>query len=303
MGYVVFISLLINLCISQKPSPTPPTTTTGLAADEVACPGATIDRGTFPGSTLAPVLTTRQQWGSRTWACSSSTCKVGTGCKCVPKSGCYCQSKCTGALPACGDCTQKTQIWEFENVTTITLHHTAVPRQSTSLSQSMSNMISMQNQHIDVNGWCDIGYHFVIDSANNVFQGRPFWDDTELTGHVTNQLATAWNSGPGIIQGAHSGDRCSNHNNIGVSIMGCYDSNTAECPNGVDPLVNNAATDVTYAKLLDVLTYLCKQYGVDPNNIKLHRDFVTTTTCPGDLIVSYLPGIKSSVLQRLTVRR
>lgn len=301
MNILLFL-VLAFIAVSQKPQPTAsqptvsqPTASQLSPADEVPCPGGVVDRGQFPNLGTAPVLTTRQQWGSRTWACSTKTCKVGTGCSCLPKSSCYCLSRCSGKTPACGPCSSFSNIWEFENITTITIHHTAVPRQSFSYSQSVANMISIQDQHMDVNGWCDIGYHFILDSVGNVFQGRPFWDDAELSRRVTGQVATSWNSGPGIIQGAHSGDRCSNHNNIGVALLGCYDSNTAECPNGVDPI---DVGDATYNNLLNVLSYLCKQYGVNPNNIKLHRDFVSTT-CPGDKIVSLLPGIKTEVAFRI----
>lgn len=54
------------------------------------------------------------------------------------------------------------------------IHHTAVATHwnTTTLDTSKPSLRSIQNYHIDNNGWCDIGYHFVLDKFGNIFEGR-----------------------------------------------------------------------------------------------------------------------------------
>src|SRR5258707_781080 len=44
------------------------------------------------------------------------------------------------------------------------IHHTAASSDmdTTSLDESAARVRAHQNFHMDVNGWCDIGYHFLI---------------------------------------------------------------------------------------------------------------------------------------------
>ena len=54
------------------------------------------------------------------------------------------------------------------------IHHTANAGEfnTTSLAASQANVRNNQNYHMDVNGWSDIGYHFLFDKLGNVFEGR-----------------------------------------------------------------------------------------------------------------------------------
>src|SRR5262249_30661921 len=55
--------------------------------------------------------------------------------------------------------------------TRITLHHTSGPQTKT-LPESLREVRFIQDFHQDGRGWSDIAYHFLIDAAGNIFEGR-----------------------------------------------------------------------------------------------------------------------------------
>ena len=81
------------------------------------------------------------------------------------------------------------------------IHHTASSSSinTTSLEQSKGIVRGHQNSHMDANGWCDIGYHFLVDALGNIFEGRK------------NSMTT-------LIRGTHAG--CGNTDTFGFSLMG-----------------------------------------------------------------------------------
>ena len=140
----------------------------------------------------------------------------------------------------------------------ITIHHTYRPKASS--YNGSSSIRSIQNYHMDTNGWNDIGYHFLIgtypSSGNtSIYQGRP----------------------ENVI-GAHTGGK--NTNNVGVNVVGDY---------SVENLHQNS-----YSTLIRLLAWLCSHYNIDPNHIYGHRDF-GSTACPGDKLYILLPKIRSDV--------
>lgn len=52
----------------------------------------------------------------------------------------------------------------------ITVHHTATLLEEN--SEAPSHLRGHQAFHVDTRGWPDLAYHFVIDAAGNVYQGR-----------------------------------------------------------------------------------------------------------------------------------
>ncbi|MEM9379090.1 MAG: peptidoglycan recognition family protein [Planctomycetota bacterium] len=82
----------------------------------------------------------------------------------------------------------------------ITVHHSVFTADNDSLAASLDTVRRIQRSHMVDKGWGDVGYHFFIDRAGRVIEGR------EL----------AW-------QGAHAGDARSNVANVGVCLLGNFD--------------------------------------------------------------------------------
>mgnify|MGYP002682790170 FL=1 len=82
------------------------------------------------------------------------------------------------------------------------IHHTAQSTDfnTTSQSQSAANVRAIQNYHMDVNGWADIGYNFLVDKLGFIFEGR--------YGSMTS-----------LSKGAHD---AVNFNSFGFNVMGYF---------------------------------------------------------------------------------
>lgn len=142
----------------------------------------------------------------------------------------------------------------------LTLHHTAGRRTAT-LEESLQEVRFIQDFHQNGRGWNDIGYHFLVDSQGNVFEGRP----------------------EGVI-GAHV--RNANTGNLGVSMIGFHHAPRSE------PVT--AATLEAVEKLARALSV---DYSIPPAELRGHRDFGGGTTCPGDLGYAELPGLRGRLSQ------
>ncbi|MDD5629698.1 MAG: peptidoglycan recognition family protein [Elusimicrobia bacterium] len=139
----------------------------------------------------------------------------------------------------------------------VTVHHTdGHPR--TELSAAISEMRGYQSYHMNGHGWNDIGYHFVIDGAGRVFEGR----------HTD-------------VLGAHA--EGANQDNIGIALMGDYNR---------DPL-KPAQRDI----LRHLITFLALKYQTDPRQkgfIQGHMHF-NQTDCPGRNVVAFLDELRRGV--------
>lgn len=142
------------------------------------------------------------------------------------------------------------------------IHHTASTYDytTTSLNGSKSRVRGIQNYHMDVNGWIDIGYHFLVDKLGNTFAGR------------YNAILKSQRP-----RGAHDG---TNTNSFGYNVMGYY-----------HPPYNNAFTTASRNALWDVIAwrmpngwspYGSGSYaGKTVGRVAGHRN-VKATACPGD---------------------
>ena len=139
----------------------------------------------------------------------------------------------------------------------VTVHHTdGHPR--TELAASVEEMRGYQRYHMNGHGWADIGYHFVIDGAGRVFEGR----------HTD-------------VLGAHA--EGANTNNVGIALMGDYNKTQ----------LNAAQKDM----LRHLVTFLALKYQTDPRQkgfIQGHMHF-NNTDCPGRNVVAYLDTLRSGV--------
>ena len=163
-------------------------------------------------------------------------------------------------------------------VTHAVVHHTAGANMVADWDNELRNIWYL---HTYTNGWGDIGYNFLIDPNGVVYEGRA--------------------GGAGII-GAHFS--CRNTNTVGVALLGTF--------------TNVPPTDAALASLKNLLTELCRRNGIDPTAIVHHppsgldlptiighRDgnvpgaTCTITECPGNVLYSMLPAIRSELRERL----
>lgn len=137
----------------------------------------------------------------------------------------------------------------------ITLHHSDT-KQTTDLAQTLQEVKFIQDFHMNGRGWNDIAYHFIIDAAGHVVEGRP---EGVVGAHVENQ----------------------NMGNIGIVMLGTY-----------HPPKNDPVTKEQLDAFESVASYIVAKYGVNPDTLKGHRDY-KSTDCPGDEMYAKLPELKA----------
>jgi len=148
---------------------------------------------------------------------------------------------------------------EFEknlSYNAITIHHTAT---SNEYVDAKSIIRAIQKYHQDERGWCDIGYHFLIDKEGVIYEGRPLW-----------------------AVGAHI--KGYNKGNIGISLIGNYEE------------VN--VNEKQIKALVELVSWLVYKYKIPLGNIKGHRDYANTL-CPGKYLYAKLLEIRRRVAQRV----
>jgi hypothetical protein len=154
----------------------------------------------------------------------------------------------------------------------IVVHHTA-GQNTTDYSLAAAFRCShwIQDLHMDVNGWIDAGQQLTISRGGYVMEGRS-------------------RSLEAITFGDHvSGAQTANHNDhtIGIENEGIYV--TAPVPAAL------------FNSLVTTCAWLCDVYRLDPYQaIVGHRDYVSTTVCPGDVLYARLPELRQKVAARLS---
>jgi hypothetical protein len=152
----------------------------------------------------------------------------------------------------------------------ILIHHTATAN-STDYSQAHAYSLArtIQNYHMDTNGWSDTGQHFTVSRGGYAMEGRHY-------------SLSKLNAGSGMVVGAH----CPGQNDkaIGIENEGTYTSTTP--------------TTALYSKLVDLCAYICDQYNISATQIYGHRDFYSTA-CPGDQFYAMLPQLRTDVAAKL----
>lgn len=138
----------------------------------------------------------------------------------------------------------------------VTQHHTQGRRPLT-VDESLAEMRFLQDFHQNGRGWNDIGYHFLVDAAGRIFQGRP----VEVVGaHVKND-----NSG-----------------NVGICFMGSH-----------HPPFNHPVTPEQLDSAVRLGRWLGAAYGAGPETYKGHRDR-GRTDCPGDVLYPLLEKVRAA---------
>jgi hypothetical protein len=131
----------------------------------------------------------------------------------------------------------------------ITVHHSANLARSPSLREATRAIKLDQRYHMSKRGWGDIGYHYLIDPAGRIWQGRDL----------------RW-------QGAHAGNHFLNRGNIGVCLLG----------NFIGGRSGQAPTPPQVASLDALLRHLTRKHHIRQGNIFTHQEMQgIVTVCPG----------------------
>ncbi len=139
----------------------------------------------------------------------------------------------------------------------ITIHHSALEESVSTVSTQSGTknaLRKMQKYHMDSRGWGDLGYHFLIDSQGQVYEGR----------------SMHW-------QGAHAGrdkrNRNNNVGNIGVCLIGNFDK--------------TRPTAASLRSLKKLVLNLRQQHRIPANRIRGHMDW-KQTECPGENLLPFV---------------
>lgn len=133
----------------------------------------------------------------------------------------------------------------------MSIHHTAGPVDDG--PDPAARMRQIQAYHIDNNGWCDIGYHFVVSQSGLIFQGRS--DERRPGAHVANQ----------------------NHGNVGISLIGNFQ--------------NQQVGEAQMAATARIVGWVHRTYDIalDRSRVRGHREWPGQgTACPGNNLLARL---------------
>lgn len=149
------------------------------------------------------------------------------------------------------------------------IHHTAVSSHwnTTSLETSKPSLRSIQNYHMDNNGWCDVGYHFVLDKFGNIFEGRHN-SLTSLTRGIINASCVTDNFNFTLMGYCHTPY---NHNPSATCRGRMYDLIAWKMPSGWSPYGSDIPCSTTVGRVAG------------------HRN-VYATACPGDVFYNNYIG-------------
>lgn len=156
--------------------------------------------------------------------------------------------------------------------TYIVVHHTAT-KNSEDLTQAQAFKLSraIQNYHMDSRGWIDSGQQFTNSRGGHLTEGRH--RSLEIVRGSTHH-----------VRGAHVANR--NSEVIGIENEGTYTE--VDLP------------QAQWNSLVDLVTFIARQYKIKPAEICGHRDFANTQ-CPGDVLYKRLPELRQVVGDRLAV--
>lgn len=195
---------------------------------------------------------------------------AGAGDAPFPKPPVYARSTWGADAPQCGS--------SYCTTTHMAVHHTASSADYAvaTWSQAAANVKAIQAYHMYTNGWCDVGYNYLVTKQGWIFEGRAGGDN---------------------VNGAHDGFNCGS---MGVAVLGYFHTP-----------VNNAPTVALGNALADLGAWKFDQQGIAPygsswyagyggtmTNVYGHRD-VKATACPGDLLYATLGALRDAIAARL----
>ena len=151
------------------------------------------------------------------------------------------------------------------DVTHLIVHHSAT---SNGPADWPAVVRSIWNQHVNVNGWSDIGYNWLIDPEGNLYEGRGK-----------------------DVQGAHF---CgTNARTAGVCVLGNFSVSLPSAP-AISQLEKFLAWNSCVDDLDPLTTSIHASSGLDLHHISGHRDGCATE-CPGATFYPLFDNIRQEV--------
>jgi hypothetical protein len=152
----------------------------------------------------------------------------------------------------------------------IVVHHTQTANsEDYSLAHAFELSRQIQRFHMRGRGWADIGEQLTISRGGHIMEGR-------------NGSLRAIQAGRQVV-----GAQTLHHNQhtIGIENEGSY--------------LTVPPPEALWASLVEVCTWLCSVYGLDPAQaIVGHRDY-NSTRCPGDVLYARLPQLRRETADAL----
>ncbi|MGH3506849.1 MAG: N-acetylmuramoyl-L-alanine amidase [Nocardioidaceae bacterium] len=176
-----------------------------------------------------------------------------------------------GADPSLGDpCWAPRYGKTFKNVF---VHHT-VTSNDYSEAEAPGIVRGIYAYHTQSQGWCDIGYNFLVDKYGNVYEGR--------RGGIRQP-----------VRGAHAGDY--NTDSTGISLMGDFERGypTRKMKHALVGLIAWRMGTAYHGAFGKAFIYDRKF-----KRISGHRDAMSTA-CPGQHVYDWLPRLRDRVAERL----
>lgn len=138
--------------------------------------------------------------------------------------------------------TNTAKVDPMNGINRITLHHEGWEVVNfTDMPTTMTRLQHIQRFHMKERGWGDVGYHYVVDRAGRVWEGRPIQ-----------------------YQGAHVSDQ--NEHNVGIMLLGNFD--------------NQLPSNVQLAAAQTMTAAIMSQYNVPVHRVYTHQE-LKPTQCPG----------------------
>ncbi|MEM1027438.1 MAG: peptidoglycan recognition family protein [Planctomycetota bacterium] len=143
----------------------------------------------------------------------------------------------------------------MNGVKKITIHHEGwTPVTFTSATAAYDRIENIRQIHVRDRGWADIGYHYIIDRAGRVIEGRPIQ-----------------------YQGAHVSEN--NPHNLGILVLGNFEKQKP----------SNAQVQMLGKFTKQMMT----AHNVPASQVRTHRE-INPTQCPGRTLQAHIDQLRRS---------
>ena len=175
---------------------------------------------------------------------------------------------------------------QFHRVQQLFVHHTAG---SNFDSNPRATMRAIYQYHVVRQGWCDVGYNFVIASDGTIFEGRWARSYKPWETHDSEDLRNR------AAAGAHVAEY--NSGSVGISLMGNF--------------MNVAPTPAARRSLAEILAWEADRHDLPPKGSHTYRNPETgltrklpfiaghrdagQTSCPGSVLYRKLDSVRRDV--------